>query len=203
MQHNASGPLTSFLSLLFNYGVSTKPCGSLWTPVPKDDGRHHAAELGCGRKGCGYPLVPPGQGPIAWDDPALPEPCSHHGCAGRGACLSSGGCFAVPPDGSSDNVSCVAFLAPGRRNWPGAEFSDALLDHFQHDLNLLSPGIGKAPAQKCGHRKTCPVTDRSLSVSNNYRCSISFVFSHEALIPQERARSQKADARRMGIASPQ
>ena len=35
-------------------------------------------------------------------------------------------------------------------------FSDALPDHSQHDLILLSPVKGKAPAQKCGHRKTVP-----------------------------------------------
>ena len=39
---------------------------------------------------------PSGNGIGCRDIPALPGPCSHHGCTGRGACLPSGGCLAVP-----------------------------------------------------------------------------------------------------------
>ena len=54
------------------------------------------------------------------------------------------------------------------------------MDHLQHDSILLSPVMARHRHKKCGHRKTRSITNKSLSVSNDQRCSIGFVFSHEA-----------------------
>ena len=51
---------------------------------------------------------PSGNGIGCWGIPALPGPCSHHGCTGRGACLPSGGVPAVPLTG----VSSLIVLLP-------------------------------------------------------------------------------------------
>ena len=57
------------------------------------------------------PLIPPALGSGAGGIPALPGPCSHHGCVGRGACLPSDGVPAVPLTGVSAFGICAAAYA--------------------------------------------------------------------------------------------
>lgn len=55
---------------------------------------------------------PTGNGIGRWGIPALPEPCSDHGCTGRRPCLSSGGVPAVPPNGIF-TFRCLCFRRAG------------------------------------------------------------------------------------------
>ena len=58
------------------------------------------------------PLIPPALRSGAGAVPALPEPCSHHGRTGRGACLPLCGVPAVPLNG----VSALIFSLPTCRH---------------------------------------------------------------------------------------
>ena len=62
-----------------------KPHRSRKAPVPQDGGGHMPLNSAAAR-GCACPLTPPAKGSCAGEKPALPGPCSHHGCTVRGSC---------------------------------------------------------------------------------------------------------------------